>query len=453
MNRLTKAADRLSVTVLLVLALNALAAFAVSAEEAGENPRIAIRNEIYRIDGRTRPEALVSLLGPAEGLEFQDSAALEEYAADRARKLEKLRVFKKSAVRVEWIDDYLADLVVEIEDGAPVIPIPYAFYNSNDGLQAGSIVNMPNLGGTLRNLFLIGLYTAPPDENDNLRWTEPNFMLFTTVSGIELGPVSLFLGGGATRGKRTVEYRGRTGVEAEVTSLSASGGLTRRFGDRYSDTVSARVAGSPANRLVEASDPDLLAYGPLELSVSVKNTFAVDAFDWVGNFRDGWTASASAGWDRSVPRYDSIRDSFIAEAELAAYRALGPFNPGFSAYAFAASGLPQLDLGARVRGIRNGEISGNYGAFLRTGVQTRIARFDSAEIDAAPSVDLFWARDPDASDYLDDYGAAVGGEILFLFDAMKSLPVKLGFAWDCRPESRVIGGKRLEVDFSFSLSY
>ena len=114
-------------------------------------------------------------------------------------------------------------------------------------------------------------------------------------------------------------------------------------------------------------------------------------------------------------------------------------------------GNPELNLGMRTRGVRNGELTGNYGLFARSGVQTRVARFTSTEINVAPALDLFWLRERDSDrNYV---GAAVGGELLFLIDSIKSLPIKLGFSWDCRPESQVIGGKRLEVDFNFSLSY
>lgn len=415
------------------------------------NGAFSIRSETYDIKGRTREGALKALLGPAEGASFPNAESLEGFARDRERKLEKLRLFKSSSVTVEWEDERTANLVVSVTDGAAVVPIPYAFYNSNDGLQAGTIVNVPNLAGTLQNLFLMGLYTAPPDENDALQWTKPNFLFISSLSGINAGPVTLQFAGTAMRMNRNVEYRGVTGVVTKVTALSGSVGVTRAITDSLSDTVSVRVAGSPASELVSVDDPELLVYGPIDLSVTVKNEATVDSYDWIGNFRDGWKLTAAAGWERSYPRYEGVQDSLTAEAEAAAYRAAGIFNPGLSVYGFAKWGNPELNLGMRTRGVRNGELTGNYGLFARSGVQTRVARFTSTEINVAPALDLFWLRERDSDrNYV---GAAVGGELLFLIDSIKSLPIKLGFSWDCRPESQVIGGKRLEVDFNFSLSY
>lgn len=464
---MTKAASRSTALAfaltLLGWALPLAAETAETVQDTGDTAYV-IKEETFNIRGRTRVEALKKLIGSAEGLGFPDVESLTGYAEQRAKRLEKLRAFKKSSVSVEWLANEgeaepngrqtrFARLVVDIEDGSAFIPIPYAFYNSNDGLQAGTILNVPNLAGTLQNLFVIGLYTAPPDENDMLQWTNPNFMLITTLSGIEAGPVSLSVAGSALRMNRETEYRGVTGVKAKMTALSGTLGITKRFGDNLSNTLSFRVAGSPDNELVSVGDPDLLAYGPIELSATVKNEILFDSYDWIGNFRDGWKASFGLDWERAKPRHAAITDSVTAEAEASVYHAMGSFNPGITVTAVAKTGNPELTSASRTRGVRNGELAGNYGVFARSGVQTRVARFSAAEIDVSPALDLFWVRDPGAPDYEDDYGVGVGAEVLFLFDAMKSLPVKLGFSWDCRPEERVVGGKRLEVDFSFSLSY
>lgn len=424
----------------------------------GVDKTFVIREEKYSITGRTKPASLQSALGEAAGLAFATATELEQFAEDRARKLENLRAFKKSSVTVQWVnregETGTADLLVQIEDGTAFVPIPFAFYNSNDGLQAGTILNVPNIAGSLQNLFVVALYIAPPAADESLQWTNPNFILITTLSGIQAGPLSLALAGSATRTKRDIAFRGETGVVTDVTALSGTVSATGKLTETLSNTLSFRLAGSPERKIAEIIDSDLLAYGPIEISTEIRDQFSIEEFDWNGNFRQGWKASVGAGYTRTVTSEAGTRNDVLIDAEAAGYQIVGSvFNPGASVYAFANTGDPLLDPGQRIRGIRNSELAGNMGVFLRTGVQTRIARFKSSEINVAPALDLFWARVPGADDYEDDAGAAVGAEFLFLFDSIKSLPIKLGFAWDCRPESRVAGGKRLEVDFNFSLSY
>ncbi len=443
-------------TILAALSALLLTGIPLIAEENLRGPWV-IQEEVYHIEGRTKPSAVVGAIGKAEGLSFTTREDLELFAQDRARKLENLRSFKKSSVGVEWPEDgesRSAKLVVDIEDGASFVPIPFAFYNSNDGIQLGTIMNAPNLAGTLSNLFVMGLYIAPPDDSDAIQWTNPNFFLLTTVSGIDAGPVSLSLAGTAMRMNGKITRRGEEGVKLSSTALSGTVAATRKLTENLSDTLSVRLAGSPDSEVTEVTDPELLAYGPINLSVRLRNELAYEAFDWKGNLRQGWKASVGAEATRTDPRLADLRDDFKVDAEAAFYKVFGTrFNPGARLYAFANTGDADITAGSQIRGIRNGEIAGNQGVFLRTGLQTKLARLGSSEIHLSPLADLFWARIPGDEDYETDAGAAVGGEILVLFDAVKSLPIKLGFAWDTRPESRVVGGNRLEVDFNFSFSY
>lgn len=70
-----------------------------------------------------------------------------------------------------------------------------------------------------------------------------------------------------------------------------------------------------------------------------------------------------------------------------------------------------------------------------------------------PCLDAAWAFTPDDGERTHDWGLGAGLELLALFDAMKNLPIKLGFAYDLRPESRINGDKAYEIDFSFRLSF
>ena len=91
-------------------------------------------------------------------------------------------------------------------------------------------------------------------------------------------------------------------------------------------------------------------------------------------------------------------------------------------------------------------------AYANATLQARVLRVGHTEIHLSPIIDAIAAYAPNDPDYEWDWGLTTGGELLFFFDNVKSLPIKLGFAYDLRPDSRV-NDKRYEIDFSFSMTY
>ncbi len=424
-----------------------------------------IAGEIYEIPGRTREAALSAVLGNAKGMTFPTKEELEAFVAARAQKMENLRSFKKSGIEIVYPeaqpDSALpADaaipvtLKVSVTDGTPFFPIPYAFYNSNDGFQAGSLLTMPNIAGSLQDLLLIGLYTAPPDENDKLQWTNPNFMLLATWSGIRVKPFELGFSGIALKLNQLIQDRGDPVIKMNVLQGAGTVRVTYPFTDRVSDTVSLRIGGSPQNSIIYNEDPDFLSYGPISFSWELKNAVSYSDVDWIGNFRNGLKASFTTGYAVYEPRYADRWNDMTAEAEVAGYyAATDRFNPSFRVYSFVNSGLPQINPAGYIRGIRNTELTGNTGVFVNTGLQTKLVRFGTAELHLTPGVDWAFVHAYEDPDYKSENGFGVGADLVLVFDAMKTFPIKLGAAYDLRPKYGDDIGKRIEVDFNFSFAY
>lgn len=423
-----------------------------------------VAREVYEINGRTRKSVLNGIIGDGTGMTFASREDLEAFAESRTQKLENLRVFTESRVSVTYPEDTLlagngenpvpVTIRVLIEDGTPVSPVPFAFYNSNDGFQSGLLVNVPNVAGSLQNLMLMGLYIAPPDENDRLEWSNPNYMFLCVWNGIRIDRLKLSVSGNVMKMERDVTDRGVTGLTYDALQFAGTAALACPLTDTVTDTLSLVVGGSPESSIVSVTDRELLSYGPLSNFWQIRDELAWEDYDWIGNFRNGWQASATIGYTSYHPHYEEALDEIRAEAKLVGYYVLNDrFNPSFQVRTFAKTGQSELDTGYNVRGIRNDSMKGTSGVFVNSGVQTKLCRFGEAELHLTPSVDFGWAYAEDENDYKNDWGFGAGGEMVLVFDSMKTLPIKLGMYCDLRPENRIGDGKRLEVDFNFSFSY
>ena len=457
------------ITLFSRITLAAIVLFPVMIPAFSENYVVA--RTYYEIIGRSKQSTIEQILGNEAGKKFSAKADLENFAKDQKQKLENLRVFRKTEVDViypdrdptlaesrsagiDMPDEIPVSIKIFIVDGTPVSPIPYAFFNSNDGFQSGLLINMPNVRGSMQNLTFVGLYSAPPDENDNLRWSNPNYMFLCAWNGIRLGMFKLSLTASAAKTKNDVDDRGRTGLTYDETRFSGGTALTLPLTAHLSETLGVKFSGSPKSSIVNVSDEGLLSYGPQERAIKVSDGVAYERLNWTGNFRNGWRTGANVAINSVKPRYaDEYRD-LSADGEIAAYRTIGNrFNPSVRLSAFTKSGKSELSAARAARGIRNSCMKGTSGVFLNTGIQTKLFRIGSAELHLTPSLDFGYAYASDADDYKSDYGFGAGGEMMLIFDSMKTLPIKLGMAYDLRPSSRVAKSNRLEVDFSFNFSY
>lgn len=431
-----------------------------------------VERQTVNVSGRTKTQALERRIGNATGREFTSREGVEAFAEGLRRKVNNLRSFKKSTVTVVYGNDDAegtarspdrpipVTIEISVTDGSAFVPIPYAFYNSNEGVMAGLIANAPNVAGSLENLLVMGLYSAPPDQNDMLQWADPNFMTIASWSGIPVGPTEVSLTGTVMKMNRKLERFGvLTGEFNEfMVGLSAKGKCP--FTETFSAVGTVRAEKGLSSTISYVNDPSMLAYGPMDGRVIVKGGLLWDTVDWHGNFRSGVKAEPSASWTLSVPTYTAMRGEALFETEATAFALLGErINPSARVYAFALSDIPAADIAKRLRGIRNGEIWATEGVTLNAGTQILVAKGESVEFHLMPYADsgLFHIRKNAAvgeGEYRRfDWALSCGMEILLFFDSLKSLPIKVGFGYDLRGEEKNGSGKMYEVDFTFQTTY
>ncbi len=447
-------------TSILALSLPAGADESREAAERPDNAGFRITGQTFTIDGRTREESLLRAVGDPTGRTFASKEAVEAYAVERAKKLENMRMFRESSVRAMYGEETLPNgmtpvtLEVRIRDGSRFVPIPYAFYNSNEGFMTGVIGNLPNLAGTLQDLVVLGMYSAPPDEEDRLQWTEPNFMAIVSWSGVKIGDAEFSLFGSVM--KMTRELIDLGSIKGEYNELAVSLGVRakRPIAENLWGTASVSGFGCLDREIAFVDDASVYPYGPIDFRYGATVGLLMEDIDWTKNLREGYRAFTTFGWERTHPGYADARDDFLLEAEASFHWLPNErLNPSVRAYGFANTGLPIVDVAKRVRGIRNGELRGNEGLALSAGLQVFVARAGSVEFHALPYFDAIalHTRDTERREY--DYGLASGVELLAFLDAMKSLPIKIGFGYDLRPAGKNGSGKFFEVDFTFQMTY
>lgn len=409
----------------------------------------------WAITGRSRPDSVRSYFDIEENPLFASREDANLWVQELEQKLDNSRMFKSVQAETKYPDDDSVIITVTIEDGTFFFPVPYAFYNSNEGFQSGAVLNFLNIAGTLQNLTFVGLYAAPPDQNDMLQWANPNFFLLGTWSGFQAGPNKLGLVGSVMRMRRSVVDSGYLKGEFKETGLM--GGLnvnTPLPVQNLSNTASVRLSVSPESSLEGEFDNDYLAYGPQLTSQRVQNSIEYNSIIWKQNLREGIKLGLGGEWSREETRYAGIHYGFKTEAEGAFYAVLNDrFNPSARILAFANTGKPILASGAWTRGVRNNELAANAAVFVNTGFQISLFRLGGTEFHVNPFVDAAYVHEYGNTFNENRVAAGAGAEFILMIDAAKNLPVKLGIAWDLRPEEEIGGGKRLEVEFAFNLTY
>jgi hypothetical protein len=346
-----------------------------------------------------------------------------------------------------------ATLVKKTDKTLPFSPIPYAFYNSTDGVMAGAIANVPRLAGTGENLMAVGLYSAPPNEDGSLNWGDPNFLFLTALWGARVAGFGVDVTTAAARMKERIVDRGETKASYQDLKGALHVTVSRELASHVASD--ARIGGSacPASSGLSCADESYLSYGPISWSLDAGESIAWDTIVSSGNFRKGSRARAGARYEKTKTRYVGAHDALSGSADFSFFAIVGQWlNPSVRVGLGATTGKPALDLGKSARGVFNDGIKGNLDAYANCTLETRVFRAANAELHASPTLDAIVAYTPDDPDHEVDSGFAPGIELLFFADSSRGMPMKLGFAYDLNPASRVVE-RHWEIDFGFHLTY
>lgn len=380
----------------------------------------------YHITGRTREFALRSVLDVEPGLTFSSMAELEDFLADQNQLLINQRPLADSAVeyRVEELTDgrMLVRVDVYTVDSWNIIAVPFARYNSDDGLQLSLRGRDYNAMGTLERVaFDIdwnpdypagGLFDT--DRFDVfMRWTVPfEWQGYEWRWGFG---ASLALIDGAENQYALSNQFGMTfpwiwNLDWTVSYLQDLDFRGGNADDRYWLTSGARLETSvetpwqlplvgvvdyePAVTLRQPYSTERLSPQRRGTELAFAHRLVAGRVDWIENFRRGTRASVS---NRNAVNFYRVFDGTenehmnpvdsIVDAELAGY---GAYRQGSRVPLGVSARIGSFiqparfadqptAISTRVRGIRrrvDGEeqLRGEYGGYANVDFAARVFR-------------------------------------------------------------------------------
>jgi hypothetical protein len=380
-------------------------------DEAG--PGLVIDEITWEIHGRTRLWVLKRLLTIEEGLRFTSEQELVLFLLDQQQELINRRELHTSTIEYTITDDGRAERDGVVPEEAPgdqrvrvdisvtdtwnIIALPYARYDSNEGLLLSIRVRDYNFFGTLQDLR-IDLDYEFTDEGDNVVTLSTDFSLpfemlrrewalvLKQSLGIQDGDVDFQLGVGLEyyfdwigmdwTAAVTQEYRYLSDRDDEdgyylANKFALGSGINLPvhlpgFGRlRYSPEVNSGVNYRPGGISEDREG----------VTVGFDHDISAGRFNWIGNYRDG--RIFLVGNDN---QYNITRDTWDNEiyGRISTYRALwrrpdpagwprAGVSSSLSAYYLPDGADEDQDNAAQdARGILNDRMNGDVGVFLNT---------------------------------------------------------------------------------------
>ena len=366
--------------LIVVLALILVSIVSVNAE------RFRIATITYVIDGITRQYAIENAVEISTSRIFYSYEELHSYISDIEQKLINQRVFSSSIVNLAYDFENndgltLINLRIFTSDSKHLMIIPYPKYDSNTGLTLKIKVKDMNFLGTM-NVLNSDISFESGENSDTGEWENTVGINFAYDYPFRLGPFKTSwnndFGINYTFGKSKPEFNVSTGFSFELPfdmfsiCLTLTQSIARNFDyTKYDDELYfteaakfsvpitlanidnwGKVTWSPYVSYAWNWDTDGISTENKDLSspiLSIGHSISTARVNWIGNFRQG--VSASAG--ESIG-YNYQKEEFIPKvwAELIGYKAFKYVGLSGRAYGFAVHNGEEK-IGSKLRGIKD----------------------------------------------------------------------------------------------------
>ncbi len=397
---------------LRLLPLLLLAALAVPRAQAQESAAFEITEISYHIQGRTRQWVLEKLLRDNKvfvGRKLRSRAELDALIADQTQRLVNERTLERAGIEVGVQPRVglpaAVTLDVRTKDSWNLIGLPYFRYDSNSGLLLALRGRDYNFAGTMQTLVLNLDYRFTEDQTNE--WgaktslTLPFQWLRHDWSWDISGGFTYDIGEDPIDFSETVNFgldlETALGIEfrlwPDVWTLAYTQGfhILRDDEDDYDDEYyneSKLSFGTSAGTGWVLPVVEEVKYAPSffvtvrykaqgELSENYRgvqpgfsHALAAKRVDWIGNFRDGASASLSNSFAYSLST-DRWLPSF--NAELAGYKAASPwgFSGRLSGF-YTPRSVNDDDAASAIRGVLDDDMVGNVGLFLNSDLTLKV---------------------------------------------------------------------------------
>lgn len=362
----------------LTIAFAAIGAAAALAQGA-----YYLRSVDYEVRGRSLPYFLGRAAELEEGREFRDRAALDAYLARARRLLLNERVLDSAEIEpaigpAEADGRAPVDLIVRVKDTWNIIALPYFKYDSNDGLLLSVRARDYNFLGTMLPLRINFNYEY--EDGDAVWGGDFDFSYPFPALGLDW---SLDFGGGidfyaeGDNPAASLSLGLNTSYRLGPGSIDAGVSQRFRYNDRYSSSseyadeffMTSGMTIGYGLPLWTSPDGDRLnlrpyagvsgnwALAPLVDSRLYNNPtleggagLSYGTVNWLGNFRDGWRASADASVSYKVPNESFSR---TVSGSASYFKEFGWFGISARLRGFYRFDDTDDTAGAALRGILN----------------------------------------------------------------------------------------------------
>ncbi len=401
--RFASALIRVLFFTLLLLAVTAPA----FTGDIDDEPGLVVRRIEWDIQGRTRLWVLRNLLELEEGMRFESERALTAFLLDEQQILINQRELQES--RIEFTlgpdpaethpddprRDHPVDIQIYVRDTWNIIALPYARYDSNEGLLLSIRARDYNFFGTLQDLR-IDLDYEFTDEDENVVTLSADFSLPFEMLRREWAWV-LKTSLGVQDGE--FDFQVETGFEHYFPWLGMdwTAGILQdyryRSDDPYGDDYylsNEFFLGSGINLPISLPLLGRLRYSPevytsinyrpggiseerRGVAVGFDHSVGAGRFNWEGNYRDGQTFTlgneneyniTTETWDNELYGELALYRAFWRRPDREQWPRAGVSGRISSFYLIDGAPEDQDDAVSDARGILNDRMNGDLGVFL-----------------------------------------------------------------------------------------
>ncbi|MBN2656122.1 MAG: hypothetical protein JXR86_03620 [Spirochaetales bacterium] len=463
--------------MILSLLLMTTRTFVLIAETADKSITISdIRTEI---DGNTKEDSLLKEMGLYIGRDFESYEDLVNFMDVAVQNLINMRVFELIEYSLEKeeasdaADEYTVYL--NIRDSFTLYPIPYPKYNSNTGWRIGFKTYYYNAFGRLVDILL---FTNMDIQNNEAKghWEIPSWHITPAIEGIDLWGQDFRIELSHKFG--TFKKIGDFGNEENIllqeytlhnTSLSMGTKIflpldfyyraDPRLGFYYGLKELQTDASRGGAAVPYFEDPAITpVYDVLDFSWD--HAIGYDTIDWIGNFRQGFSASIGNILSLSSDLNEENPVNFTSEINAQAkyfWRISKHFNFSTMAEGIISFRKEMTSLGSHLRGVRDDLMFGDKALFWSVDMNISVLDWEGkAEAQVRPFFNLGYVRNDFNTGLTDEdrnmfaYGA--GADFVLYLDKLKALQARGTIAVDLS-QYNWDDGDKYEIEVTTSLSY
>lgn len=374
---------------------------------------------IYFVDGNVRENALDSILDWEFHHIFNDKWEMESYLRNQKQILINKKVFKSVNSEYKIINSehgyHELEIILKLEEAWNIYPIPIYKYDSNLGMISGLGMTYHNFAGTLTDLNLNGYYSPGKSE------------ITATLQGVRVGSFDLnFIFSHFWETVKSIDSN--NDINLEYTYAKAQFDVSFLFHIlNKMDYIFTPSLSFPYAYEFDTNETDEIDsnYRDEGLIPSLSHMILYDKVNWIGNLRQGFSASIENGLDYISEKkeymiwVDCILTTFV-------YTHVLNYNSRVS-YFHYVNGYRD-NSGDRMRGILDYKLTGTNGFFWNQNFVIPVIKIPSImDLHVTPFIDMGFVTDQNSIFRKDDVLYTTGVSLSVFPALLPNIQISMDF--------------------------